>query len=344
MNTTVAPNGTASATIVPSDEPMTFEKAAKAMAYCVLLLVAITGNTIVILVVRKNPTMRTPTNMFIANMAVSDILVPVFAMPRVIVEIIMGHRRWLIAGVVGEGLCKLAYFFQDVSMTVSVHCLVLIAVDRYYAVAFPLRSSFKKSHVKYVISCTWFIAGILISPYLYIFRLAKFEDKTYCIIDWSPLNSMAATRIFFIFGHCISFVLPLMIIVVLYTLITLKLRRQTFPGIISLLIREIRERRNKNVLRMALVVVFAFFLLWTPTVTYAILVLFVMKPGSIPDTFRFVSQFLVQSNCAINFFIYMTFNNAYRRGFRRYLNFFLRCYCFKNRVHAFPPGGVSRGN
>lgn len=81
------------------------------------------------MLVCRDRNMRTTTNFLIVNMAVSDLLVPVFAMPRACVEIFNGNLRWLIGGVLRDTLwtlCKLTAFPQDISTAVSVQSLVAI--------------------------------------------------------------------------------------------------------------------------------------------------------------------------------------------------------------------------
>ncbi|KAL9974616.1 hypothetical protein ACROYT_G011674 [Oculina patagonica] len=116
-------------------------KVCKTLAYCLLLVVSLMGNTLIIMVVYRDDKMKTTTNLLIVNMAVSDLLVPIFAMPRANVEILYGNLRWLIDGGFGEALCKLTAFFQDISTAVSVQTLVAIAFDRFYAVWFPLKAA-----------------------------------------------------------------------------------------------------------------------------------------------------------------------------------------------------------
>ena len=77
-------------------ENSTFEKVAKTMAYCILLVAALAGNLLIILAVRQEDRQKTVTGLLIGNMAASDLLVPVFAAPRVIVEILFGSSRWLV--------------------------------------------------------------------------------------------------------------------------------------------------------------------------------------------------------------------------------------------------------
>ena len=88
--------------------------------------------------------MKTITNYLIANMAVSDILITVLAVPRKITEILLGPRRWLIDGLLGSVLCKSVYFFQDITIGVSILSLSAIAIDRYRGIVFPLRKQFRK--------------------------------------------------------------------------------------------------------------------------------------------------------------------------------------------------------
>ena len=81
-------------------------KAIKATCYTVVMLLSLLGNAAVIAIVVKNRHMRTTTNYLIANMAVSDLLISAFALPREMAEIFIGFRGWLIDGLAGAVLCK----------------------------------------------------------------------------------------------------------------------------------------------------------------------------------------------------------------------------------------------
>ena len=76
-------------------------KTIQTIAYCVVLLLSLVGNTLIILVVYRNPRMWTSSNYLIVNMAASDLLLPFFAVPRMIVEVLVGRERWLIGGTAG---------------------------------------------------------------------------------------------------------------------------------------------------------------------------------------------------------------------------------------------------
>ena len=121
-------------------------------------------------------------------MAVSDILITALAVPRQITEILLGPRRWLIDGVLGSLLCKSVYFFQDITIGVSILSLLAIAIDRYRGIVFPLRKQFRKPAklCKVIVPTIWLTSMGLQAIYFYIFRLVTVDTKTYCIISWDP--------------------------------------------------------------------------------------------------------------------------------------------------------------
>ena len=106
-------------------------KATKAACYTVLMLLSFFGNAAVIAIVAKTRQMRTTTNYLIANMAVSDLLLSAFAVPREMTELFIGFQGWLFHGLFGAVLCKTVYFFQDISTAVSIQSIVVITLDRY---------------------------------------------------------------------------------------------------------------------------------------------------------------------------------------------------------------------
>ena len=131
----------------------------KTLAYAIIMLFSLLGNTAVIIIVSKNKRMWTTTNYLIVNMAGSDQLISAFAVPRELTEIYTGHRRWLVDGLTGIILCKLVYIFQDISTAVSIQSLVVMAIDRYHGVVFPFRPPIATSKVcKVMIPVIWTVA------------------------------------------------------------------------------------------------------------------------------------------------------------------------------------------
>ena len=111
------------------------------------------GNSFMGTVVYKTQTLRKPINYFIVNMVVSDLLVTIFWFPKELSQL-YEDNEWLISGPLGQALCKLVHFITNVSSDVSIQSLVLIAVDRFGVVVFPLCSPLISSKL-----CPFFIVA-----------------------------------------------------------------------------------------------------------------------------------------------------------------------------------------
>ena len=84
----------------------TAENMGKTFAFCLILLVSLAENTVIGITVYKKKTIRKPINFFIVNMAMSDLLFPIFLIPLDIQLLYI--NSWLIGGSLGEA-CKLVY-------------------------------------------------------------------------------------------------------------------------------------------------------------------------------------------------------------------------------------------
>ena len=120
------------------------------VTYCLFIIVSLAANSLIVMIVYKTPNLRKPINYFIANMASSDLLFPIFFIPWNLSR--LHTTSLLIGGPLGQAFCKLVPFFGEVSIVVSIQNLILIAVDRFGAVVFPLRSPLIRSKL-----CPFFI-------------------------------------------------------------------------------------------------------------------------------------------------------------------------------------------
>jgi len=111
----------------------------KLVLYSVLLVFSLLGNILVIAVVFYNENLRSDFNYLIVNMAISDLFIPLLAIPQRISEVsgLLRPNEWLIGGVGGAFLCKLSYFSSDFAPAVSIFSLVVIAASRFVAIVYP---------------------------------------------------------------------------------------------------------------------------------------------------------------------------------------------------------------
>ncbi|MBN3311172.1 NPFF2 protein, partial [Amia calva] len=94
------------------------------ISYLLIFLVCMVGNGVVCFIVLRSKHMRTVTNLFILNLAVSDLLVGIFCMPTTLLDNII--TGWPF----GSLVCKMSGMVQGISVSASVFTLVAIAVDR----------------------------------------------------------------------------------------------------------------------------------------------------------------------------------------------------------------------
>ena len=210
----------------------TAEKIGKTFAYCLIFLVSLAGNTVIGIIVYKTKTMRKPINFFIVNMAMSDLLFPIFAIPREIQQLYIDS--WLIGGPLGQALCKLVILFlPSVPIAVSIQSLVLIAVDRYRAVVYPLRSPLINSKLcPFFILVTWIVAMAIYFPYLFIAKLLEHPEGRVCSVDLIEVfgESSSFANYFTSITQVVFVFMPLVLIAILYIIIYLKLKSQKSPG------------------------------------------------------------------------------------------------------------------
>ena len=83
------------------------------------------GNGLVCFVIARKPHMRTPRNIFILNLALSDLTLCVFTQPLNLYLLI--QTQWNL----GSFMCKLVTMFQGTNVFVSTISITAIAMDRF---------------------------------------------------------------------------------------------------------------------------------------------------------------------------------------------------------------------
>ena len=302
------------------------ENVGKLSAYVIVFAISLFGNILILNVICKSKNMHRNTNLLILNMAISDLVIPVVVIPRRVIQIALEipSAKWILSGVTGEITCKLQTFMQDFSGLVSTLTLVLISLERLVAVAFPLRAKMVtyRLRVKMII-LSWVVSAAIHAPYFYIFKLFEFNSEVYCIASWEPAFEEPSTGKFYITFLCISVILiPFSLLAGIYTVIVSILIRQRNHLRDAVRGGIIRDKMNRNVLKMAVTIVVIFAICWAPLNINLLLATFFRKSQNAwctPPAFAFIAEFLVIANAAINPFVYFGFVENYRRNLKRVL-------------------------
>ncbi|XP_026477650.1 uncharacterized protein LOC113383610 [Ctenocephalides felis] len=187
--------------------------------YSIIFLLSFSGNLLVLLTLARNKRMRTVTNVYLLNLALSDLLLGVFCMPFTLVGQLL--RNFIFGGT----MCKLIPYFQAVSVSVGVWTLVAISLERYFAICRPLESRRwqTRKHAFKMIITVWICSLLWNGPILFVSRLQAMKSGHHkCREQWSSANG---ERIYNLFLDAVLLILPLLIMSLAYSLIVGKLWR-----------------------------------------------------------------------------------------------------------------------
>ena len=227
------------------------------------------GNSLVTVTFLMDTKLRTRTNYFIVNMAISDLLSSLTNWPLSATEGFLS-RKPMIEGSAATLVCKLGVYCRAISQAVSVLSLLLIVVDRYFAIVHPFRYVLvtRRSRVALLLF-TWIIPLLFGFPYVWTGKLIQEGHKAECeaFISWKKIEQNAFHTAGFLTFYCV----PLVSITVLYSRIMKRLR-QSRPGEEGQESTRIRNlRQNRTVMKVFVWIVCAFFICWTPLCVYIVL-------------------------------------------------------------------------
>ena len=290
------------------------------MLYSITIIFALAGNLLLIYIVTRRPEARKLTSFLFVNMAAADLLVTVIVMPVVMAMPYTGGR-WL-PGIVGHITCKAVFFSAHVTIVASILSLMLMAVDRFLAVVFPLHRFPSFRRPKVLTFVIWLSSMIVMIPVAVLYRIEEGEgEKTICIDDFQRVfgDQERAKTVFFTYLFLISYLVPLLVISTLYGLVSWRLWFQKFPGekLLSKGIDEERHQAVKKIVRTLAIVTAAFALCWLPPQAYHLIFAFnVNLHYSTPQYVMYICMWCGHANSAINAWLYMLLTNSFRTSLR----------------------------
>lgn len=305
--------------LLPQDE-ITSIPAVKAFFYCLYITIFVTGicgNVLVCYVVFRNKTMHTVTNIFIANLALSDILLCTFAVPFTPLYLFM--HEW----VFGDILCHLVPYAQGVSVYISAFTLMSIAIDRFFVIIHPFKPRLQLKYSLLIIVIIWLSAGLLTLPYgIFIDLVPGRDGRPYCDEGW-PHD--AFRKAFGFTTSVLQFVIPFLIITYCYCRVCCKLRDRARykPGANSQRKIEQEWERTRRLNRMLISMVLIFGFSWLPLNVHNLVVDFYIPASSWEylNGFFFLSHAIAMSSTCYNPFLYAWLNENFRKEFKTVLPF-----------------------
>ncbi|XP_030607398.1 neuromedin-U receptor 1-like [Archocentrus centrarchus] len=246
------------------------------VTYLTIFIVGVLGNSLTCAVILRYRVMQTPTNYYLLSLAVSDLLVLLLGMPLEIYEMWQNYPFLL-----GEGGCYFKTFLFETVCFASILNVTALSMERYVAVVHPLKVKHltTRAHVKRVIFMLWGLSMVCAVPNTSLHGIEvlpprfgrEFPQSAICHV----VKPTWMYNLIILISTLVFFLLPMLIISILYLLIGLRLRRERVmtvvdtncsfgPESISSSNKQRLSRRNVQVTKMLCVLVVVFGLCWAP--------------------------------------------------------------------------------
>ena len=210
----------------------TLYKAVAFSLFLVVFVVGVVGNFAVIVCVLRSKALQTTTYVHLVSLAVADIILLLVACPQRLISQFFFIDEW----VLGEVGCVLSVFLSYLGFNVSSLSITVFTVERYIAICYPFEATHlcTMSRARRTAIAVWVFGIVYCSPWLYLAVLVPLERMSpdsqvvtvkYCISRFPKKSNIY--NVFYAFDFTIFYVLPLVLSIVLYTLMSRVLMRSS---------------------------------------------------------------------------------------------------------------------
>lgn len=280
-------------------------------SYVFICVVGLIGNGLVIYVVLRFSKMKTVTNLYILNLAVSDVLF-LISLPFLITTTLLEY--WIF----GRAMCKIYFVFFSINFFTSVFTLTAMSADRYLAVCHPVRSVYYRTTriAFFVCMSIWSISFFVMLPvilYSTTIPNRRNPDQETCTISWPEDQPIPGDKAFTWYTFLLGFLIPVALISVFYISVILRLR-SVGPRKKS----KERKKSNRKVTRMVLAMISVYVICWLPYWCFQGNLTFKPTGAGLPNWQIYMfNAFTVLSfaNSMINPVLYAFLSDVFRKSF-----------------------------
>uniref|UniRef100_A0A0N5CG08 G_PROTEIN_RECEP_F1_2 domain-containing protein n=1 Tax=Strongyloides papillosus TaxID=174720 RepID=A0A0N5CG08_STREA len=287
-----------------------------------LITAAIVGNVTVVWIILFHKKMRTVTNYYLLNLAIADISISILNTG------FSGMYNLYYNWKFGSFYCAVNSLMGVTPICVSVFTMIVLSIDRYLAIVYPLRKRPGKSQTLAIIFLIWFLAILWGLPSFFASKVNKhffwddeekflFEDET-CSATNFPDGNQNTSFFYKLYNNAlfiIQYVLPLLILSFTYGKTVIVLRKSESIGD-SIQIDNIMAKRKVANMLALIVVMFTF--MWMPYNLYFLLKSYIsLELDNKTENFIYLNIYwLGMASSVLNPLIYYFMHIRFRLGFK----------------------------
>lgn len=143
---------------IPGALLFTEENLVAVTGYPILFVIGACGNLTVFITLFRNRHVKSRVNLFILHLSIADLIVAFVILPMEI--------TWnaTVAWKGGDFMCRFMMFFRTFGLYLSSFILVVISLDRYFAIVHPLSLNDCDKRGKIMLSLAWIFSAIASLP------------------------------------------------------------------------------------------------------------------------------------------------------------------------------------
>lgn len=293
------------------------EDPVKSAFYAVAFVLGLLGNFLVIIIVAARRERRTANDIFILNLAISDLMYLFVCLPT--------NVYMMFADIQYDLFCRFIWPLMTVTVNLSIFTLTSMAVFRCHVILNPFKPEMRHRYVFLWILGIWLLGLILVIPLMLVTKATLAEPQG-CKEVWPSLKyRQAYTASLFV----LQFLLPLTIIAVAYMRIGLDLVRQARHQVPDHMTNQERRKENMQVIKTLATIVILFAICMLPAQLAWLLYDFPLENHEKMVKFLFsFSPLLLYFHSCLNPIAYGTLTKHFRHGYIQFFSYIFCCRFF----------------